>query len=105
MALCLVDKVVERSIVARTNEPTITDGGRRRIHDSMREQRHDLVLTATVVAETTQQHCLAALQGRAYCCQPCQRCAQRRQVPGVRRATGDTSEQALDIVDVPQRLA
>src|SRR5215831_3268161 len=103
MALGLVYEVVKRSIVARTNEPTITDSGRRRIHDSTCEQRHDLVLTATVIAESTQQHCLAALQGRAYGSQPCQRSAQRRQVSGVRRATGDTPEQALDVVDVSQR--
>src|SRR5215831_4138540 len=105
MDLRLVYEVIERGIIARTDEPTITDGGRRRIHDSACEQRHDLVLTAAVVAESTQQRCLAALQGRAYCCQLSQRSAQRCQLPGVRSATGDTSEQALNVVDVPQRLA
>src|SRR5262249_40937701 len=105
MALRLVYEVIERGIVARTDEPTITDRGRRLIHDSACEQRHDLVLTAAVVAESTQQRCLAVIQGRAYCRQPSQRSTQRRQVPGVRRATGDTPEQALDVVDVPQRLA
>src|SRR2546428_5390645 len=100
MLLRLVHEVIERGIVARTDEPTIADRGRRLIHDSAREQRHDLVLTAAVVAESTQQRCLAARQGGSYCRQPCQGSAQRCQMPGIRGATGDTPEQALDVVDV-----
>jgi hypothetical protein len=72
MLLRLVHEVIERRIVARTDEPTITDCGRRLIYDSAREQRHDLVLTAAVGAESTQQRYLAALQCRAHCRQPCQ---------------------------------
>jgi hypothetical protein len=54
MALRLVYEIIECGIVAKTDEPTIADGGRRLIHDRACEQCYDLVLTAAVVAESTQ---------------------------------------------------
>ena len=104
VVLRLVDEVIECGIVATPNQSTIPDRRWGFVHNGTREQRHDLVLTGTVGTQSTQQRCLAAFQGRTHCRQPGERSAQPQQVPGVRGATGDASQQALDVVNMPQRL-
>ena len=66
MLLRLLYESVESGIVARTYEAAVADRRRRLIDDGTREQRDDLVLAATVVAQSTQQYGLAPLQGCAY---------------------------------------
>src|SRR5262249_13993210 len=105
MVLRFLHEIVQGGIVARANQAAVAYGGWRFVHNGVLQQRHDVVFATTISAQRPEQWRLQTSQDRRYRGEPFGGSAQRRQVPRIRRAAGDSSEQTLNVVDAVESLA